>query len=67
MDFALPDENTMELMRREFAKLHACADASTSVLCAPRQNADGGRYITGLFLILYFTKLLRYKDRKSVV
>ena len=61
MDFAMPDENAMELMRREFEKLHIDTAAKTLFL-----NSDhspkilGGLFPTGLFLLLYFMKLLEY-------
>ena len=71
MDFAMPDENAMELMRREFAKLHICPtngdvcenpiDSAAAVLChsaAPYQKNYGGSFPIGLFLVLYFMKMV---------
>lgn len=69
MDFQLPDENTMELMRKEFAELNGSSIAHT--LCTSPHTAPpaspppdiclhNAHYITGMLLILYFIKVMSY-------
>ena len=76
MDFILPDDDTMELMRREFNNLKIGKDARTFTLADdldnPRETDDavdipsngargtGIAYISAMLLLLYFVKHLGY-------
>ncbi len=59
MDYLLPDDNTMEIMRREFARLADCRRVKPLAYSPPAQTRDSA-YISGLLLFLYFVKILRY-------
>ena len=68
MDFMLPDDDTMEIMRREFDSLKRGENARTFAfadnekpLC--RSGANGGAQLTYLptaLLLLYFVKHMSY-------
>ncbi|MCM1306138.1 MAG: hypothetical protein NC037_05345 [Bacteroides sp.] len=76
MDFILPSDDAMELMRKEYAKLKTHADAfALSELAtsreplknpsedAPKGNVEGayiGSVATAMLLLLYFVKHLGY-------
>ena len=66
MDYMLPDDDTMEIMRREFDKLKRGSGAQAFAL-SDGEVADGTpkdtaylAYISTAFLLLYFVKHLRY-------
>ena len=68
MDFILPSDDTMELMREEFAKLKTGAGAHAFALSSEddsvpeerQENRSHGVYISAVLLLLYFVKQMGY-------
>ena len=78
MDFILPDDATMDIMRKEFNKLKlrenalafafADSDAPDSLASAGQPPANPAHaalntYITAVLLLLYFVKHIGYNTR----
>ena len=62
MDYLMPDDATMEIMRQEFDRLKTCDSACAYALSdtQPSPSDGGGTYISTALLFLYFIIRLSY-------
>lgn len=71
MDFLLPDDDTMDIMRREFDRMKRGARASALSFSdgeadSSAGNRDLGAYISTVFFLLYFVRRLRYNTSYGI-